>query len=383
VDKVEMMKIHLVKIIILFSIILYSCNDPIFFKVHEESPVLKPLIDGSPTNFVEYDNKLYVASGKKIFSYSNNGWSEWKALDDFVMCLAAAGSSLYALYLDNDNGKIRRYYNNGNSSENLNLSYNVQSIHASEDILFISVRDSGNSYTIYFRKEGSAGFTEIPVKKTDPKNNIIPLDSHLNGVASDGTYYYLCTYYGIFYVRIDQIDSASDLPVLGRDANFTGITELKNNYCAAISNNGDLYEIKDAGITQAASFSDDRKSTYALAPWYRYNTDTMPSLLLVGRKEYYYSTTTGYTYGYLEIALDTVTGGIQSGARFIEPGRNAPSSIDNYDRYVSSLGKKPVNHIIQTPASIDGNMTLFASTQQDGVWSYRNRGDGMLWNAEQ
>jgi len=364
------MKTFVLKLIILFSIVFLfgSCNDPIFFIVHEEIPVLKPLIDGSPTNFVEYDSKLYVASGKKIFSYSNNKWTVWKKLDGFVIGLAATDSSLYALYLyNNNNGIIKRFYNNGNSSEDLELS-NVQSIHASEDVLFISVRNN-DTYSIYY-KEGSSDIK--PISGTT-------FVSMLNGAVSDSTYYYLCTYSGIFYVDKSQINTSSDLPIFGKDIGFTGIIKLNDNYSAAISNDGKLYEINNASISEAAKFSEDRYSTGALAVWY---SGATPSLLLVGRREYYYSTTSGYSNGYVEIALDA-TGGIQPGAGFNEPGKSSPSSIDNYDRYISSLGKKPINHIIQAPAAIDPNMTLFASTQQNGVWSYRFRDNGMQWNAEQ
>jgi len=372
VDKVKTMKIFLLKLFVLFSVIfsLVSCNDAIFFKVHEEIPVLKPLIDGSPTNFIEYNNKLYVASGKKIFSYSNNKWSV-REMNNRVMCLAATSISLYALYIDNNSGRIWRFDSNDNCND-LNLSYNVQSIHALGDVLFISVRNN-DTYTIYYLDESSS----LNIKEITGTSST----AVLNGAAFDGTYYYLCTYSGIFCVQKSQPSLSAQSDVLGLTYGFTGIINLNTNYAAAICNNGDLYEINNASITKAASFEDSRYSTGALALWYKDNGAT-PSLLLVGRKEYYYSTTTGYSNGYVEIELDAA-GRIKPGAGFREPGKDAPSSIDNNDRYVSSLGKKPVNHIIQTPAPIDPNMTLFASTQQNGVWSYRDRGDGIQWNAEQ
>jgi hypothetical protein len=373
-------KTRLTKIIIFSLAVLYfgSCNDPIFFIVHEEPPMLKPLIDGSPTNFAEYDSQLYVATGKKIFSYSNNKWAKWKEIDSFVMCLAATGNYLYALCLNNSNGKIKRYNNDVNFIEDLNLPYNVQSIHKVENVLFICVRNN-NTYTIYYLDE-DIDISPSSIKEIAGTDS----DSMLNGASSDGTYYYLCVNAGIFCVEKSLIDSSSDWTVLEPGANFTGIIKLNDDYSAAISNNGDLYEINNAASTKVAGFNDSRYSTGALALWFLNNSATEPSLLLVGRKEYYYSTTTGYSNGYVEIELDD-TGRIKSGAEFREPGKSPPQSIDNYDRYVSSLGKKPVNHIIQTPAYIDGNITLFASTQQDGVWSYRDRndGNGKIWNAEQ
>jgi len=370
-DKVKTMKKTLLKIIILFSIVfaLVSCSDPIFFIVHEEIPILKPFIDGSPTNFVILGDDIYVASGKKIFIYrkNTNKWADLGKLDGRIGGLAATNSSLYALYLHNDSndGRIR----NCNSGSDLNLS-NVQSIHASGDFLFACVRND-NKYAIFYINNSSPEIFK----------NIADSNSELRGVAFDGTYYYLCVNEGIYYVNKSQIDTASNLQVLGENLDFTGIIELKNNYVAAITNNGILYEITNATIIEAAKFSDKRFSTGALALWCR-DTDTMPSLLLVGRREIFFSTSSNYTNGYVEIALDTTSGKILSGAGFNDPGKVTPSSIDNYDRYVSSLGKKVINHMIQAPKDIDEKMTLFASTQQEGVWSYKDRGKGELWNAE-
>jgi len=370
------MKKTLIKLLILFSIVFafVSCNDPIFFIVHEEIPILKPFIDGSPTNFVTLGDNIYVASGKKIFIFRKNAnkWAKWNELDGRIGGLAATNNSLYAFYLnskDSGGGRIR----NCTSGSNLSLS-NVQSIHAAEDVLFACTRND-NNYTISYINDTSPGSFK----------SIADSNSELHGAAFDGTYYYLCVNEGIYYVDKSQIDTASDLPVLGDNFNFTGIIKLGKDYVAAITNDGKLYEIQNAAIIrEAAKFSDSRHSTGALALWYRDINDTMPSLLLAGRKEMYYSTSSNYTNGYVEITLDTIKGEI-SGSSFRDPGKDSPSSIDNYDRYVSSLGKKPVNHIIQAPAAINEKMTLFASTQQNGVWSYKNRGDGKgeQWNAEE
>jgi len=402
-DRVRMMKIYRLKLLFFFLIVfsLVSCNDAIFYMITLESPLLKPLIGGSPTNFVEYNGKLHVASGKKIFSYGKNEqsgkieWSNWKTLRFFIANLATAGDSLYVLYLSNDSGKIMRYYKSGDSSDEVNLSGNVQSIHASGNILFASVRIIGNNYSFYYREEGKPDFKEIPLENSNSK----PIDYKLNGVASDSKYYYLCTFSGIFYVEKekvenDKINSFSDMYVLKNEEDkyitgFTGIINLNSDCVAAISYNGKLYEISNAVISKEVGFDDGRYSTGALAIW-RDKDDQTKSLLLASRNDDYYSIT-GYSNGYVEIELDTTLDGegkatvigIKSDAKFSEPGKNKISSIENNDRYAPSLGKKLINQIIQTSSAIDSNMTMFASTQQDGVWSYKNRDGLMLWNAEE
>ncbi|GBU28439.1 hypothetical protein R84B8_01998 [Treponema sp. R8-4-B8] len=387
----------LIILLVVFSLV--SCNDAIFYKITVEPPMIEPLIGGSPTNFVEYNSKLYIASGKNIFSYGKNEqsgkyeWSDpaWQKLDSFVINLAVVGDSLYAVYLSGDSGKIRRYYKDGNPIEVEilpdNVPCNVQSIYASNNYLFACIRNDKNAYAFYYKEDEKTGFKEISLQISDTeKKNCI-----LKGVAFDGTYYYLCTNYGIFYVN-KHIDSPLLVP--GANYVFTGIINLNANCVAAISERGDLHEIsisENGPISKkVAGFNDGRYSTGALALWHKDINDKTPSLLLAGRYEDYYSTTSAYSNGYVEIELDE-TGKIkivlnEKGdeiQRFREPGKSPPTSIDDYDRYTPSLGKKLINNIIQTPFTIDENMTMFASTQQDGLWSYKKRDNIMIWNAEE
>jgi hypothetical protein len=385
-----MMKKYLLKLLTLFLIFysLDSCNDPIFYTVTQETPLIPPKIDGSPSNFVILNDEMYVASGKNIFKYGKNEQSEckWSKMDlngvklgNYIVNLAATDNSLYAHYLNNDLGGIIRFNEIGNSSVDLEKPQYIQTIYASANILFICARKSVNTYTIYYMDED------------DSSGNIKELEgitSMLNGVASDNKYYYLCTYSGIYYVEIGNIDSSSATLLKDEEdkayTEFTGIINLNDNYVAAINKNGDLYEINDAAIVKKASFNDSRESTGALALWRKNGEATQPSLLLVGRSEYYYSTISRYTNGYVEIELDETTGRIKENINFREPGNKSPTTIDNYDRYVSSLGRKIIKHFIQTPSAIDEDMTLFASTHKNGVWSYRDHGDGEneTWNAE-
>jgi len=350
-----MMKTYF-KLLIFFSIIALfgSCSDPIFHTVFQETPKLKPLIGGSPTNFVTFNSKLYVASGKKIWEYNGTSWKEYIKLSGFVGNLAATNSSLYVTYIkgNGNDGRIKIFTSTPDYYD-LPIS-NVQSIHAVDNVLFACNSSGTISYTT-----DNATFTQISTAT-----------GILNGVASDSTHYYLCTDKGIFCASKSSPSTATSIS----DKNFVGIINTSTNIIAAISNDGKLYQVTNTGITEKASFPDDKRNpTGMLAVW----SDGTDSLLLAGRREYYYSTSTGYTNGYLEIALDA-SGNITGS--FGNPGKSC-----NYDSYVSSLGKEPVNHFIQTPSSIDTNKTLFASTQKNGVWSYRDRndGNGITWNAEQ
>jgi hypothetical protein len=148
----------------------------------------------------------------------------------------------------------------------------------------------------------------------------------------------------------------------------------------AITRNGRLFQITTSAATEiSGAFANDRLATGALAVW----QGSSNSILLVGRQDPAYSTSTGYTHGYMEFVLNT-EGGISGPVSFKEPG-DAPSTIIDKEVYVSSLGKIPVNHIFQASTNVDEDRTLFASTQKDGVWSLRQhdvRPPNPHWNAE-
>jgi len=368
------MKLFFIKLFILSAALFMipSCRDPIFFKIFEETPILDPLIDGSPTNFVQYNNKLYVASGKRIYEYNGSRWSGWKTLNDKVISLAS-GTNLYAIYLNNNKGIIRQFDSAGAGTD---LSTgNAQSIHVVGNYLFISILNSASvkegGFTIFYKTESALSFTKL-----DGNYNSI-----LYGVASDLTNLYLCVNDEIIVLNKSTLVIESSFPARSTIDGYTGIINTSSTCAVAISKEGRLYQITGGLMTNPRSFTDERESTGGLGLWCRTGEST-PCLLLIGRRELYYSSTTSYSNGYVEIDLDP-SGEIRSGAGFNEPGKRSPSSIDNNEQYSSSIGIKPVNYFIQPPAAIDPSMTLFASTQQSGVWSYRVRDGSWQWNAEQ
>ncbi|MDR1445770.1 MAG: hypothetical protein LBI90_02620 [Treponema sp.] len=98
----------------------------------------------------------------------------------------------------------------------------------------------------------------------------------------------------------------------------------------------------------------------------------------------------GLYSGYMELVIDpdgTLQTNANGGLIFFSPGTSGLhfSSIeisdDAYQQYINSLGKHSVHSFFQVPEYIDPASTLFAITQDDGVWSYRWRdtSDGWRW----
>jgi hypothetical protein len=98
----------------------------------------------------------------------------------------------------------------------------------------------------------------------------------------------------------------------------------------------------------------------------------------------------GLYSGYTELVIDsngTLQTNSSGGLVFYSPGTSGLhiSSIeisdDAYQQYTNSLGKHSVHSFFQVPEYIDPASTLFAITQDDGVWSYRWRdtSDGWKW----
>jgi hypothetical protein len=213
-------------------------------------------------------------------------------------------------------------------------------------------------------------------------------NNRINGIAFDGTNYYLSANDierngGCIYI----FDGAGSLNKIREGISFMGIINLGNNDIAAIARDGALYKVTSGSVdTTGHSIGGGKLATGALAVWTGKADNAGKKLLLAGRQDEM-KNSVNYVYGYLELELDS--GGIKNGTAFREPGWGDFSSINVGDNgiYTSTIGKQPVNFIFQAPSIIDSKMTLFASTQKRGVWSYRNRGregnPDWHWNAEQ
>jgi hypothetical protein len=366
-------KLLLIVIILAFS----ACNDPIFYRISIEVEPLDPRIKGSPTNFISFNNKMYVASGSILFWYdedknsSSSGTWEEATITDLngnVLQLTATTGYIYALCEESGNRVLKNSYNGRLFNDVSGLSDRiVQSIYSQGDQLFFAAGDIG-SFSIYY----------FDLKDNNSVKQLIATDNKIiNGIAYDGTNYYLsakdlATINGgcIYVINLNNDDKVS---VIGNDIPFMGMITLDDATILAIDRNGRLYRVSDLGTV--VSFN-SRLATGALAIWR--DNDEAPRLLLAGRQDEM-EDATNYDYGYLELELNS-SGGI-SGSQFYEPGstnNNSISSISDYDLYTSTIGQHPVNHIFQAKDGV-----LFASTQKNGVWSYRDRDGKWQWNAEQ
>jgi hypothetical protein len=352
-----------------------ACTDSIYYTISKEVTPVDARIKGGPSNFAVSDNYMYVASGSKLFRYQGGKWDDKKFSQPGgrIKQLASAGGRLYALcYNDDDNPTgttaLRRYA--GDSSDWLEISGNTdgfnsfQSIYSANDELFIGAEKNNELFAILHVKD-------------DKIEKLVETGSRamLCGAAFYETVYYLCTE---GYVRNDDKTGGiyfynaefDPQPIPNsKGFRFTGIISLKDSV-AAIDRSGKLYAVKVQGISDSSA-SLGRESTGALAIWRKGGE---PTLLLAGRG----ALAEGYTYGYLELDISS---GVLS-RNFSEPGTKSTSTVADKELYISSIGKESITHIFQAPVEVDNNMTLFASTQKNGVWSYKARDGKWQWNAE-
>jgi hypothetical protein len=63
---------------------------------------------------------------------------------------------------------------------------------------------------------------------------------------------------------------------------------------------------------------------------------------------------------------------------FQTPGSGFPSSVNDDDRYSSTIGIHVITALHQAKDGV-----LFAATTKNGLWSYRTHDGKVVWNAEE
>jgi hypothetical protein len=355
-----------------FILTLGSCRDPIFFTISQEEKQLEPLIKGSPTNFVEFNNKMYVGSGKTLYRYdgqypNNPARGNWtlSTPGGNIRQLAETGSKMYALCGEPGNFILKESSDGSNWSNVAHAGITVQAIYSANDKLFVGTGQIG-ALSIYYY-DGT--FTNLAYTQ----------DKLLNGAAHDGTTYYLSvkslsTELGGGIYTSGSTPAQTNTSLIGNSNNipFMGVIKLgtSSNIVAISRKEGVLYTVTSSGVTNTNRKLGTRKlATGALLVF-------NDNLLLAGRQDEMLNSI-NYEHGYRELVLSS---GSITGTDFLDPGTHSPSTVDNYATYRSTLEKNPVKHLFK--ASYD-DKTLFASTYTNGVWSYRLRDGRWQWNSEQ
>ena len=429
------MKTGVIRIIFALGLlaVFASCRDPIFYYISQETPREEPRIKGAPTNMVVWERDypdpedtdktitvraFYVASGGlHWYAKDSDGVSRWNwsgapisQPGGRVIALAATDDYLYALTLTGHGvdtklkrlGREWKEKETWDDIETLNVgSYTlIQSIYADrgQDRVFAGARlDNVNSdqYAIlYLYPPATSG--ELPTMQM-----LQPDTGLLSGAVYRDSIHYLSTRgKGIFQISETNLTSGNttvsqqDAPSGSKDRMFMGMIKLKDETIIVVERDGGaFYEVRNGSFARMTISTDDGSSpamqtgnyaTGALALWAERSDPDGTKLIVAGLQGGLYNTmTTSYTHGYVEFELDS-TGKI---TRRRDPGDLLSVDIPGTDgnaRYRATIGTKPINHLFQAPPDIDNNMTFFASTQNTGLWSFKERpsSGGWQWNAE-
>jgi hypothetical protein len=342
-----------------------SCDQyPIFFSISKEVKPKEATIQGSPSKIVALGGEQYIANGN-IFTFDSQAkaWHEIPRPPQPVRDVAAAGA-LFALGISgSDTALYRQNGEDWDSIPNPTAYTFLQSVFSANGQIFVAARNTGNSdaateYAILHYTGGELA-------------ELKPGISELRGVVYHNAYYYFAATKNIYAGTVLKDEELK--PVSGSNAyTITGIIETQpNGEVIAVTSEGFIYKVTHEKVT--LSGNNNVIFTGALAVWENVNVEDT-KLLLLG----IHASSGSYTYGYREMLIGG-TSGILNFATFYRPGQAAPSSVSDTDKYDSTIGKHSLTALYVHPTDTSGGVPLvFASTQKDGLWSYRDN----EWNAE-
>jgi hypothetical protein len=347
-------------------------QDPLFLDISREYPPIDPTIKGSPSQIVRYNNALYVANTKGIWYVNENSLSggvSWANMGKppgsgelIKMVAATTGTTPYLYALDYD-GRIFQY--NGTWRQQITAPGGAQQIYGAGSRLFI-----GNGSSVSYH-EGS-GSTAIPLSGAG---------GLLSGAAYAGSSYYICTSKvndsdttGIYLIQSNTCD-------LKYSGSMRGIIASGNNIYAVTYGGG----VSSANGTTWTSWGGGYYFSGAMALWPDPTASSTPTPKLILLGLMHSNGTDGTGYRELDISSGNPAGPYAPGD--ISDGRlAADTSISPDRRETSAIAKHAVNALLAVNipgSSRDGaRPIIFASTQQNGVWSYRSRRGDPQWNGE-
>ncbi|MDR1238642.1 MAG: hypothetical protein LBK27_00860 [Treponema sp.] len=360
----------------------------IFFAISQEPALREPQIVGSPTNIVTWhdgtSDSVYVANRAAVHKYNAGGWDKLPHPGGAIWSLAATSTGLYIL----TSGNVKKYDTGTRTWKTVPNNSPYKTTHtiyadSASSRLFAGAGDGTNT----------ASSKDYAILYLNNSGELDPLDAGgdrvhiLTGAALDGSgNHYLSTAgSGIFRIAEADLTSLPLTPVTDgagisygniKGIIFKSLGGLPNDLLIAVKRSGSVLLYNGTEFVEKCKLdANNYESTGSLAFWLSPGTSGNPTLLLAGIQGSKSSLDQINTNGYREIRLDNWA--------VHAPGKDSPTSAPNADKYNSSLGKHPITHLFQIPASIDPKMTVFASTINQGLWSYRDHGDGeLIWNAE-
>jgi hypothetical protein len=354
----------------LFLIMGFSgCGqEPLFYHISYEEEPVDPLIEGGPGKIVaDSAGKLYISNGR-LFSYvydsaaQTGTWSRLGGELGTVRDVALVGDTLYAMTIDGSNTEVRKQEVDASwkpLTNSTDYSF-VQGIFGAGDRLFVSARKTGT---------GSAEDYGILYEDGGTFSLLSAVAENLSGAIKIGGNYYLATAgNGIFEVPEASLGpNMSPSPLTGTEKlHIIGLLELEGKP-AAITRSGGII-IYDPPSGKLQSFSYGSTFTGAFALW-KNPDDPAKKLFLVGIR----SSSSSQGYREIPIRADGTLGAIQAPGQ----GESGWTTVSNNAKYNSSLEKHAVNSIFVAPTEVSTEDSqkypvIFASTQQDGLWVYRN-----------
>jgi hypothetical protein len=361
-------------------LLLSTCTqEPLFWYINQEYPPIDPIIEGVPTEIVRAGDVLYVANRRSLWKYDLTGTHQWERVDNipasYIKAIAATTTDLYVL---DDDGTIHKFDGTvltWNPAPTVYVS-GAQQIYGAETKLFI-----GTGSAVYDYDAPSTSMTASTAFNTP--------GGLLRGTVKVGSDYYICTAKvsgdentGIF--KISGATVTKVYPSLSCSVSIKGIIATGSTVVAV---NDEKYIIYQDGNTPdfSGSISTDVSFTGGMALWEHLGN----KMILLGLQK----GSGTFRYGYRE--LDLNAGDIINSGSFSVPGITTigtitrTTSIDPGSRETSAIGKHPVTslYVIPSPPGPNsddpaGRPIIVASTQKDGVWSYRVRRGTPQWNGE-
>jgi hypothetical protein len=367
-----------------------ACHqDPIFAIISREVKPREPRIKGVPTKMAIFDNKVYVGASS-LHRYTGSGWDKGPQPPGKIYDLAATSSHLYAL-TGPDPMRLYRLGTGSASWAEVGFDTNgdggfprLQAIYGEVDnegkpisnILFVGTssttpdKEGVTSFAIFYTDGATSGGNLIPVKLGT---------ALLTGAAWDGANHYVSTNGRGVYK--DASPTALSLISSGSER-VSGLINIGSSTILALCYNGDILRVSSSPLAKLNTNNISFTLRGPAAVWK--DSGGTATLLLTAVQN------SDRTYGYREIRLSTLTGGGGT-IELRSPGNGSPTTVADPHQFIDTVEPKPLNSILQVPASIDPGMVLLLSVQgtgtadnstDGGLWSYRSR-DGILqWNAE-